>query len=88
MAVMEADAESSEVGENASPVVQQSPPLDERDSQTEEGDQGAKGSSESEGSGSSFEELDMDLEEEKKEGENVVEDIEERGENEGGSNEG
>lgn len=88
---MEADAESSEMGESSSPAVQQTPPLDERDSQTEEGDQGAKGSSESIGSGSSFEDLDMDIEEEEKERENVkedhVEDSEKRGDNEGPSNE-
>ncbi|XP_060775531.1 testis-expressed protein 264 homolog [Neoarius graeffei] len=88
-AVMEAVTESSEMGENSSPAVQQSPPLDERDSQTEEGDQGAKGSSESVGSGSSFEELD--IEEEEKERETVeedhVEDNEKRGDNEGESHE-
>ncbi|MCJ8729543.1 hypothetical protein PDJAM_G00107690 [Pangasius djambal] len=92
VAVMEADTESSEMGESSSPVVQQSPPLDERDSQTEEGDQGAKGSSESVGSGSSFEELDMDIEEEEKERANAEEahlvDSEKRGDNEGESNEG
>ncbi|KAI5628415.1 hypothetical protein C0J50_2905 [Silurus asotus] len=92
VAVMEADAESSEMGESSTPVLcQQTPPLDERDSQTEEGDQGAKGSSESVGSGSSFEELDMDIEEEEKERENAeddhVEDKEKRGVNEMGSNE-
>ncbi|KAK3557286.1 hypothetical protein QTP70_026694, partial [Hemibagrus guttatus] len=92
IAVMEADPESSEMGESSSPVVQQSPLLDERDSQTEEGDQGAKCSSESVGSGSSFEELDMDIDEEEKEREDAEEDHvgdnEKRGINEGESNEG
>lgn len=91
VAMMEEDAESSEMSERTLPVVQQSPPLDERDSQTEEGDQGAKGSSESVGSGSSFEELDMDIDEEK-EREDVekdhVEDNEKRGIIEGELNEG
>lgn len=89
---MEADTEISEVAESSVLVMQQSPPLDETDSQTEEGDQGAKGSSESVGSGSSFEELDMDIEEVENEREDVeedhVEDNEKRGDNEGESNEG
>lgn len=88
---MEADTENGEVGESFSPVLQQSLPLDERDSQTEEGDQGAKGSSESVGSGSSFEELDMDIDEEEKESEGVkeehVKDNEKRENNEGERNE-
>ncbi|XP_053491696.1 testis-expressed protein 264 homolog [Ictalurus furcatus] len=92
VAVMEADTEISEVAESSVLVMQQSPPLDETDSQTEEGDQGAKGSSESVGSGSSFEELDMDIEEVENERENVeedhVEDNEKRGDDEGESNEG
>ncbi|XP_066521839.1 testis-expressed protein 264 homolog [Hoplias malabaricus] len=67
------------------PKGQQSPEPDEEDRQSEEADQvdqGAKGSSESVGSGSSFEELDMDLEDtakERKDGEqDQVEDSEER----------
>lgn len=89
---MEADTEISEMAESSLLVMQQSPPLDETDSQTEEADQGAKGSSESVGSGSSFEELDMDIEEVENEREDVeedhVEDNEKRGDNEGESNEG
>ncbi|XP_062853046.1 testis-expressed protein 264 [Trichomycterus rosablanca] len=65
-AQMETDANSREMAETF-PVVQQSPQQDEEDAQTEEGDKGSKGSSESLGSGSSFEELDMDIEEEDKE---------------------
>ncbi|KAK1796543.1 hypothetical protein P4O66_009579 [Electrophorus voltai] len=45
----------------------QNPEQDEGDAQSEEGNQGTKGSSESVDSGSSFEELDMDMEEEAKE---------------------
>lgn len=90
--VREADPESCETGDSSLPVEQQSPSLDERDSQTEEGEQGTKGSSESVGSGSSFEELDMELDEEEKERKDVEEDHEEdsdkRGLNEGESNEG
>lgn len=40
--------------------------LTEEEGQSEDGDQGGKGSCESVGSGSSFEELDMEVEEEKK----------------------
>ncbi|KAI4895722.1 hypothetical protein NFI96_019885, partial [Prochilodus magdalenae] len=64
------------------PVAQQSPEQDEGDGQSEEADQVAKSSSESVGSGSSFEELDMDTEEGEKERKNEeeghVEDNEER----------
>lgn len=64
------------------PVEQQSPEHDEGDGHSEEADQEAKGSSESLGSGSSFEELDMDMEEAEKENKDEekdqVEDNEER----------
>ncbi|XP_036426867.1 testis-expressed protein 264 [Colossoma macropomum] len=59
-------AESREVVAEL-PVEQQSPEQDEGDGQNEEADQGAKSSGESVGSGSSFEELDMDMEEAEKE---------------------
>ncbi|XP_072539211.1 testis-expressed protein 264 homolog [Salminus brasiliensis] len=61
-------AESSEPAVDP-PAEQQasSPEQDEEDGHSEEADQGAKGSSESLGSGSSFEELDMDMEEAEKE---------------------
>ncbi|KAG9277105.1 testis-expressed protein 264 homolog [Astyanax mexicanus] len=59
-------AESREAVEDP-PAEQQSAEQDEGDGHSEEADQEAKGSSESLGSGSSFEELDMDMEEAEKE---------------------
>ncbi|KAL7832907.1 hypothetical protein SRHO_G00299250 [Serrasalmus rhombeus] len=67
--IQEAGVSGAESGEAVAdlPVEQQSPEQDEGDGQSEEADQGAKSSGESVGSGSSFEELDMDMEEAEKE---------------------
>ncbi|XP_037390949.1 testis-expressed protein 264 isoform X2 [Pygocentrus nattereri] len=67
--IQEAGVSGAESGEAAAdlPVEEQSPEQDEGDGQSEETDQGAKSSGESVGSGSSFEELDMDMEEAEKE---------------------
>lgn len=57
--------ESRDVAKASAPLLEGSRQSEE-EGQSEDGDQGGKGSTESVGSGSSFEELDMEAEEEKK----------------------
>lgn len=72
--------ESRDVVEASAPLLESSQPgLGEEEDPSEDGDQGAKGSSESVGSGSSFEELDMEMEEEKEEKKNEAEEEDHNG---------
>lgn len=65
--IQEVVEESRDVTEVSAPLLEGSHQgASEEEGQSEDGDQGGKGSSESVGSGSSFEELDMEVEEEKK----------------------
>ncbi|XP_051985663.1 testis-expressed protein 264-like [Xyrauchen texanus] len=81
--IKEVVEESRNVVEASAPLLECSQQtLGEEEDQSEDGDQGGKGSSESVGSGSSFEELDMEIEEEKEEEKN--EDLEEEEEDHNG----
>lgn len=65
--IQEVVEESRDVTEVSAPLLEGSHQCaSEEEGQSEDGDQGGKGSSESVGSGSSFEELDMEADEEKK----------------------
>ncbi|XP_016322739.1 testis-expressed sequence 264 protein-like [Sinocyclocheilus anshuiensis] len=78
--IQEVVEESRDVMEASAPLLESSQPsLGEEEGQSEDGDQGSKGSSESVGSGSSFEELDMEVEEEKEEKKNEVEEEDHNG---------
>ncbi|XP_051567259.1 testis-expressed protein 264 homolog [Myxocyprinus asiaticus] len=79
--IKEVVEESRDVMEASTPLLESSQQaLGKEEGQSEDGDQGGKGSSESVGSGSSFEELDMEMEEEKedKKNEDLVEEEEDR----------
>lgn len=72
--------ESRDVVEASAPLLESSQRgLGEEEGHSEDGDQGGKGSSESVGSGSSFEELDMEVEEEKEEKKNEAEEEDHNG---------
>uniref|UniRef100_A0A9J8CZ89 Testis expressed 264, ER-phagy receptor a n=1 Tax=Cyprinus carpio carpio TaxID=630221 RepID=A0A9J8CZ89_CYPCA len=78
--IQEVVEESRDMVEASVPLMESSQPsLGEEEGQSEDGDQGGKGSSESVGSGSSFEELDMEVEEEKEEKKNEVEEEDHNG---------
>uniref|UniRef100_A0A672NJK7 Testis-expressed sequence 264 protein-like n=2 Tax=Sinocyclocheilus grahami TaxID=75366 RepID=A0A672NJK7_SINGR len=78
--IQEVVEESRDVVEASAPLLESSQPsLGEEEGQREDGDQGGKGSSESVGSGSSFEELDVEVEEEKGEKKNKVEEEDHNG---------
>ncbi|XP_073707959.1 testis-expressed protein 264 [Garra rufa] len=78
--IQEVVEESRDEVEASAPLLESSQPsLGEEEGQSEDGDQGGKGSSESVGSGSSFEELDMEMEEEKEEKTNEAEEDDQNG---------
>ncbi len=80
--IQEVVEESRDVMEASAPLLESSQPsLGEEEGQSEDGDQGGKGSCESVGSGSSFEELDMEVEveEEKEEKKNEAEEEDHNG---------
>ncbi|KTF79710.1 hypothetical protein cypCar_00023299, partial [Cyprinus carpio] len=78
--IQEVVEESRDVMEPSAPLLESSQPsLGEEEGQSEDGEQGSKGSSESVGSGSSFEELDMEVEEEEEEKKNEAEEEDHNG---------